>query len=95
MVRAYLLQHGNHVEAMRLLARIGIERDVLDDAELLLEAVLELEPDYRAARLDYARVLLERHKHVRAREELETLLKLEPTQPAIQNAVRDRRCRPR
>jgi tetratricopeptide (TPR) repeat protein len=78
IVRAYLLQHGNHVEAMRLLARIGIERDVLDDAELLLEAVLELEPDYRAARLDYARVLLERHKHVRAREQLETLLQLEP-----------------
>jgi tetratricopeptide (TPR) repeat protein len=78
IVRAYLLQHGNHVEAMRLLARIGIERDVLDDAELLLEAVLALEPDYRAARLDYVQVLLERHKHVRAREELEALLKLEP-----------------
>ena len=77
-VRAYLLGHGNHVEAMRLLARIGIERDVLDDAELLLEAVLELEPSYRAARHDYARALMERHKYQRAREELETLLKLEP-----------------
>jgi tetratricopeptide (TPR) repeat protein len=78
IVRAYLLKHGNHIEAMRLLARIGIERDVLDDAELLLEAVLELEPDYRAARHDYARALLERHKYARARQELETLLKLEP-----------------
>ncbi|HEY2464921.1 MAG TPA: sulfotransferase [Steroidobacteraceae bacterium] len=78
MVRAYLLEHGNHVEAMRLLARIGIERDVLDDAELLLEAVLELEPNYRAARHDYARALMERHKYQRAREELEMLLKLEP-----------------
>jgi tetratricopeptide (TPR) repeat protein len=78
MIRAYLLQHGNHVEAMRLLARIGIERDVLDDAELLLEAVLHLAPDYRAARFDYARALVERHKYLRAREELETLLKLEP-----------------
>ena len=78
MVRAYLLKHGNHVEAMRLLARIGIERDVLDDAELLLEAVLTLEPDYHAARLDFARALTERHKYQRAREELETLLKLEP-----------------
>ena len=78
MVRAYLLKYGNHVEAMRLLARIGIERDVLDDAELLLEAVLTLEPDYHAARLDFARALMERHKYQRAREELETLLKLEP-----------------
>jgi tetratricopeptide (TPR) repeat protein len=77
-IRAYLLKHGNHVEAMRLLARIGIERDVLDDAELLLEAVLELEPNYRAARHDYARALMERHKYLRARGELETLLKLEP-----------------
>ena len=58
IVRAYLLQHGNHIEAMRLLARIGMARDVLDDAELLLEAVLALAPDYGAARHDYARVLV-------------------------------------
>src|ERR1019366_1724232 len=65
-------------EAMRLLALIGIEREVLDDAELLLDAVLELAPDYHAARYDYARVLLDRHRHLRAREELEKLLKLDP-----------------
>jgi tetratricopeptide (TPR) repeat protein len=78
ITRAYLLKHGNHIEAMRLLARIGLQRDVLDDAELLLEAVLELEPAYQAARLDYARVLIERHKYPQARLELEKLLKLEP-----------------
>ncbi len=81
IVRAYLLQHGNHVEAMRLLARIGIERDVLDDAQLLLEGVLELAPDYHAARYDYVRVLLDRHQHLRAREELEKLLEREPGNP--------------
>jgi tetratricopeptide (TPR) repeat protein len=78
IIRAYLLEHGDHVEAMRLLARIGIERDVLDDAELLLEAVLKLTPDYRAARADYARVLLKREKHLQSRQESETLLKLDP-----------------
>ncbi len=78
IVRAYLLKHGNHIEAMRLLARIGIERDVLDDAEILLEAVLAIEPDYTIARFEYAGVLLERHKFLRTREELEKLLKLEP-----------------
>jgi tetratricopeptide (TPR) repeat protein len=78
IVRAYLLKRGNDVEAMRLLARIGLKRDVLDDAELLLEAVLELAPDYRAARRDYALALLQRHKYLRAREELEKLLQLEP-----------------
>ncbi len=40
IVRAYLLKHGNHIEAMRLLARIGLAHDVLDDADTLLEAVL-------------------------------------------------------
>ena len=78
ITRAYLLEHGNHVEAMRLLARIGIAREVYDDAEVLLAAVLELAPDYKAARYDYARALLERHKHPQAHRELETLLKLEP-----------------
>jgi len=78
MIRAFLLKHGNHVEAMRLLARIGIELDVLDDAQLLLEAVLALEPDYQAARYDYARVLVERHQYARARAELDELLKIEP-----------------
>ncbi|MFI4867828.1 MAG: sulfotransferase [Steroidobacterales bacterium] len=78
IVRAYLLRHGNHIEAMRLLARIGMAREVLDDAELLLEAVLTLAPDYRAARHDYALVLVERHKYLQAREQLEKLLQLEP-----------------
>jgi tetratricopeptide (TPR) repeat protein len=78
IVRAYLLQHGNHIEAMRLLARIGIAREVFDDAEILLDAVLELAPDYHAARFEYARVLLDRHKHQRAREQLETLLARDP-----------------
>ena len=78
ITRAYLLKHGNHIEAMRLLARIGLQREVLDDAELLLEAVLRIEPSYQAARLDYARVLIERHKYTQARIELEQLLRLEP-----------------
>jgi tetratricopeptide (TPR) repeat protein len=82
IVRAYLLKHGNHVEAMRLLARIGLAHDVLDDADTLLEAVLALAPDYRAARYDYATALLRRHKHVQAIAELEKLLQLDPSNRA-------------
>jgi tetratricopeptide (TPR) repeat protein len=78
ITRAFLLKHGNHVEAMRLLARIGLAHDVLDDADILLEAVLELAPDYRAARYDYAMALLRRHKHAQAIAELEKLLQLDP-----------------
>ncbi|MGC1548521.1 MAG: sulfotransferase, partial [Rhodanobacter sp.] len=62
----------------RLLARIGLARDVLDDAEILLEAVLKIAPDYRAARYDYACVLLERHLYQRACEEVEKLLAVDP-----------------
>ncbi len=78
IVRAFLLRHGNHPEAMRLLAKIGKARGVLDDAELLLEAVLVLAPDHRAARLDYAQTLLDRHKYRQARAEAERLLALDP-----------------
>ncbi|TLY89940.1 MAG: tetratricopeptide repeat protein [Gammaproteobacteria bacterium] len=77
-IRAFLLRHGNHVEAMRLLARIGVAREVLDDAEILLAAALELAPDYIELRRDYACVLLDRHKHAEAIEQLERLLKLDP-----------------
>ncbi|MGB6310392.1 MAG: sulfotransferase [Steroidobacteraceae bacterium] len=78
MVRAFLLKHGDHVEAMRLLARIGIARKVFDDAELLLGAVLAQAPGYRPARREYAEVLMELHRYPEARRELDLLLKEEP-----------------
>jgi predicted Zn-dependent protease len=78
ITRAFLLQHGDHPEAMRLLARIGLAHDALDDAELLLEAVLALAPDYRAARYDYAQTLIKRQKHREASEHIEQLLGADP-----------------
>ena len=78
LVRQYLVAHGDHVEGMRLLAQIGVKHDVLDDAEVLLENVLRIQPDYHAARYDYATVLLKRHKHVQAREQMERLLRTDP-----------------
>jgi tetratricopeptide (TPR) repeat protein len=78
MIRAYLLQHGDHPEAMRLLAKIGMARDVLDDAETLLEAVLTLAPDHRAARYEYAQTLVQRHKFAQARAQAQRLLELDP-----------------
>ena len=84
LVRGYLLSHGNHVEAMRLLARLAIEKDARDEAELLLGAVLEMAPDYRAARFDYATVLLKRHRHRRPLVELDRICKAEPANRAYQ-----------
>ncbi len=78
MIRAFLLKHGHQVEAMRLLARIGIERDVLDDAQLLLEGVLELAPDYQAARFEYVQVLVKRHLYQAAQQQADQLLSADP-----------------
>jgi tetratricopeptide (TPR) repeat protein len=86
LIRHFLLTHGNHIEAMRLLAKIGVKLEVLDDAELLLESVLLLAPDYNAARYDYAYVLMERHKHAKAIEELDKLLAIAPQDRSYRTA---------
>ncbi len=79
IIRAFLLANGDHIEAMRLLARIGAALEVFDDAELLLEAVLARVPSYIAARHDYATVLLGRHKYAQALAELDKLLGVDPS----------------
>jgi tetratricopeptide (TPR) repeat protein len=78
LIRRFLLRHGDHVEGMRLLAKIGMKLDVYDDPELLLERALLLAPDYHAMRYDYVLALLARHKHVQAIEQIGQLLKIEP-----------------
>jgi tetratricopeptide (TPR) repeat protein len=78
VLRRYLLDAGGDVEAMRLLARVEHQRRTLDEAERLLEAVLTLAPNYRAARVDYVRVLIDRQKYRQARGEIDALPRLEP-----------------
>lgn len=77
ILRSYLLKSGSHAEALRLLGRIQHQRGVLDEAERLLEAVLKLAPNYRAARVDYVRLLIDRQKYPLAHELSTTLLQLE------------------
>ena len=74
----YLRQDHLNVGALRLYARIRQERGDLDEAEAVLESVLERAPDYHPARLDYAMVLLARQKPLRARQEAERLLGHDP-----------------
>jgi tetratricopeptide (TPR) repeat protein len=78
ILRTYLVEFRDDVEALRLLARIAHQRDVLDDAELLLEAVLQLAPNYLAARLDYIRLLIHRQKYPLARAEIALPLEHDP-----------------
>lgn len=84
LCRAFLLKNPHHPEAMRLLALIGMELQILDDAEFLLESVLVLEPDNELARLDYVNVLHKRQKFARAREEAERLMQDDPGNPAYE-----------
>ncbi|MDR9389705.1 MAG: sulfotransferase [Wenzhouxiangella sp.] len=64
--RQYLKAHPKDTEGMRLLAAIGAELNVLDDAEFLLESALEFEPKFDLARLDYVKVLHKRQKFQKA-----------------------------
>jgi tetratricopeptide (TPR) repeat protein len=83
LVRQFLRTHNDDIEAMRLLAQIGMKLEVLDDAEFLLESVLVYAPDYHAARYEYAVVLSQRHKHAQAREEAQKLLRIDPQNRAF------------
>ena len=78
LTRAHLREHGDDVEAIRLLSRIEAERGVPDEAQRLLERALALAPDYHPARFEYAQVLVRRHLHLEARGQIERLLDLEP-----------------
>jgi len=72
----------NNVTAIRLLAEVGIKVGVYVDAEHLLERCLELAPDFRLARLNYASVLSKREKLEEALEQVDQLIDDEPDNPA-------------
>ncbi len=73
LCREFLLKQPKNVEAMRLLAKIGAELGIIDDAETLLSSALELAPEFRLARFDYVGVLLKRQKFSEAFDEARTL----------------------
>lgn len=85
--RHYLRQNPRHIEGMRLLARIGIELGVLDDAEILLESAVEFSPDDVQLRLDYIDVLRRRQKSEEALAQAETLFARAPDNPLFQSRL--------
>jgi tetratricopeptide (TPR) repeat protein len=78
VIREYVRGDAGNVGALRLLARILMARNAPEEAEPLLQTVLERAPDYHAARLDYAVALLQQQKHGLARAEAARLLEQEP-----------------
>ncbi|MEH6696335.1 MAG: sulfotransferase [Hyphomonas sp.] len=81
LCRIVLKRDPLDVNAMRLLAEIGMEVGRLEDAEALLVRALELAPDFRLARGSYANVLGRRGKFEAALTELDTLLAQDSSHP--------------
>jgi tetratricopeptide (TPR) repeat protein len=84
--REYMRNNPRDVEGMRLLAAIGIQLGVLDDAEFLLESCLVFSPSHTLARYDYVRVLHKRQKFAQARAQAQLLLKVDPGNASYKSA---------
>ena len=76
--REYLRQRPMDVDAIRLLAQIGIDLGVVDEAIKLLERCLELAPDFHFARSNYITALGRQQRFDKALEEMDRLEKADP-----------------
>lgn len=85
LVRQFLQQVPHHVEAMRLLADVGVKLGILDDAEFLLEAAVKLAPEHLALRVDYLQALRKRQKFQVAMQQATWLLEQRPDNPQFQS----------
>ena len=83
LVRGFLANNPDNVEALRLLATIAREYEYNADSEALLTRVLTLDPQYHAARYDLVLALVDLHKHQRAREEADKILAVKPDNPGV------------
>ncbi|MDO6505435.1 sulfotransferase [Colwellia sp. 4_MG-2023] len=76
--RHFLQNNKRHIDGMCLLAEIGMELKVYDDAEFLLASALELEPTHLYARSQYLNLLIRLGKYKAAEQQVETLLNAQP-----------------
>ena len=76
--RHFLQNNKRHVDGMCMLAEIGIELKIYDDAEFLLASALELEPTHIHARSLYLNLLIRLGKYKVAAQQVEKLLIAQP-----------------
>ena len=79
LCRDYLKNHPHDIEAMRLLAKIGKELHVYDDAEFLLESCLIFDKDNIDVAIDYIDILIKRQKYGKALEQASKLYEKDKT----------------
>ncbi|MEL7445026.1 MAG: sulfotransferase [Pseudomonadota bacterium] len=85
--RHFLRSNPSNVEGMRLLARIGLDLGILEDAEFLLESAVTFEPDNIQLRLDYIDVLRRRQNFRKAAMEADALYQRDPESPLFQSRL--------
>lgn len=85
LCRQILKKIPHHVEAMRLLADIGMRLGILEDAEFLLHSASRLAPDNIPIHIDYIQVLRKRQQHLAAQEQASKLLERDPANPQFQS----------
>jgi tetratricopeptide (TPR) repeat protein len=76
--RQFLQQNKRHPDGMCLLAEIGIELKIYDDAEFLLASALELSPNHIHARSQYLNLLIRLGKFKAAELQVNKLLNEQP-----------------
>ncbi|HTT97240.1 MAG TPA: sulfotransferase [Rhizomicrobium sp.] len=82
MLRRFLEQEPQDVQAMTLLAETLIRFDRNDEAAELLARAIEIAPNFVGARHNYANVLLLQNRPQDAFAQIDVLLQLEPSNPA-------------
>ena len=81
LCRHFLQANGHHLEAMRMLAELGSRFQVLDEAEVILESVVEIEPEFHPGRFDYVNILHKRQKFEKALQQARILREKAPGVP--------------
>ncbi|MBA6291547.1 sulfotransferase [Colwellia sp. MB3u-70] len=76
--RHFLQDNKRHIDGMCLLAEIGVELKIYDDAEFLLASALELAPNHINARSQYLNLLIRLGKYKVAEQQVEKLLAIQP-----------------
>tara|TARA_R110002167_G_scaffold19055_7_gene70779 strand:+ start:2950 stop:4989 length:2040 start_codon:yes stop_codon:yes gene_type:complete len=76
--RHFLQNNKRDVDGMCLLAVIGIELKIYDDAEFLLASAVELEPTHIQARSQYLNLLIRLGKYKAAAQQVDKLLLEQP-----------------
>jgi tetratricopeptide (TPR) repeat protein len=86
-LREHLKAAPTDVAAIRMLAEVAARLGRYDDAQRLLERVLELAPGFHAARQNYALVLQRANQPEAALAEVSKLLAIEPQNPGYRNLL--------